>query len=386
MAVVQGVRAIFLLRRSVVSHHSFGLIQVQFASPIIPRRLYGDTRKSNGTKRLLCPENESLLENLTLMGVDLKLARQRQPGVLRRAFTNERAVAQFLRGKGASDEVIASIISRFPRAITRSIENLEQRWILLRNICETDDEIVNILNRSPESFFRSTDNENLEENIRFLISVGLNTKVLHRLQTTAPRAFSNSLNLNKQMVEFLQDICAELGGRNPEEFARTVISKNVYILIRSVKRVKANIEMLGSSLKLNDSELLALIEGRGARILDLSNAYLKRNLTNLREQLISLGRQNADMTKLIINFPEVLYLKYDTLNTKLDCLIKGGITIMQILEKPSVLSLSKQKITERLKMLHSLNYDFQKNSIYILNESSQRYSAKLEKLQGTFVH
>lgn len=329
------------------------------------------------------PENESLLENLNLMGVDVKMARQRQPGVLRKSFTNEQGVAQFLQGKGASLKVIAGIISRYPRAITRSIEHLDQRWELWRNIFKTDAEIVSILDRSPESFFRSSDNGNLEKNIAFLTSLGLNTKDLHRLLTTAPRTFSNSLELNRQMVDFLEDICAELGGKNPEQFSKAVISRNLYILIRSTKRVKTNIDILRTSLKLCDSELLALLQGPGAEILDLSNEYLKKNFNCLLQKMVSLGCRKADIKKLVIGYPMVLYIGPDRLSSKLDCLLNGGITMNQILEKPKVLDYSTQNITGRLEELKKVGYDFQKNGINVLDSSRKRFVAKMEKLTAS---
>ncbi|XP_039977829.1 transcription termination factor 1, mitochondrial [Xiphias gladius] len=383
MAAVPGVRAFLSLRRSGTLQHSFGLIKVQLRSTCLPRRLCSAPTKSNEPKLPVNPENESLLENLNLMGVDVKMARQRQPGVLRKAFTNEQGLAQFLQGKGASRKVIASIISRYPRAITRSIEHLEQRWELWRNIFKTDAEIVTILDRSPESFFRSSDNGNLEKNIAFLTSLGLNTKDLHRLLTTAPRTFSNSLELNRQMVEFLEDICAELGGKNPEQFVKVVISRNLYILIRSTKRVKTNIDNLRASLKLSDSELLALLQGPGAEILDLSNEYLKKNFNSLQQKMASLGCRKVDIKKLIISYPMVLYIGPDTLSCKLDCLLKGGITMKQILEKPKVLDYSTQNITGRLEELQRVGYDFQKNGINILDSSRKRFVAKIEKLAAT---
>ncbi|XP_071355507.1 transcription termination factor 1, mitochondrial [Trachinotus anak] len=380
MAVAPGVRALLSLHQSATWQHSFGLIKVLLRATCLPRRLCSAPTGGDETKPPVNTENESLLENLNLMGVDVKMARQRQPGVLRKAFTNEKGLAQFLQGKGASRRVIASIISRYPRAITRSISHLEQRWELWRNIFKTDSEIVTILERSPESFFRSSDNWNLEKNIAFLTSLGLNTKDLHRLLTTAPRTFSNSLELNKQMVEFLEDVCAELGGNNPEQFVRSVISRNLYILIRSIKRVKTNIDNLRASLELSDSELLALLQGPGAEILDLSNEYLKKNFNSLQQKMASLGCEKADIKKLIISYPMVLYIGPDTLSSKLDCLLAGGITMQQILEKPKVLDYSTQNITARLEELQRVGYDFQKNGINILDSSRKRFDAKIEKL------
>uniref|UniRef100_A0A3B4BDM5 Uncharacterized protein n=1 Tax=Periophthalmus magnuspinnatus TaxID=409849 RepID=A0A3B4BDM5_9GOBI len=197
--------------RALLNRASFGFTAVQRTSLCLSRQLCNATpTTTNDPKPIPNPENESLLENLNLMGVDVKMARRRQPGVLRKIFTNEQGVAKFLKSKGASRKEIASVITRYPRAITRSIDHLEKRWSLWRNIFKSDEEIVSILDRSPESFFRSSDNENLEKNISFLSSLGLNSKDLHRLLTTAPRTFSNSVELNKQMVECLQDVCPSI--------------------------------------------------------------------------------------------------------------------------------------------------------------------------------
>lgn len=371
-----GVRALFGLHRA-----SHGLTAVQTTSLCFSRRLCDVTATANSDpKSITNPENESLLENLNLMGVDVKMARRRQPGVLRKIFTNEQGVAKFLQGKGASRKVVASVITRYPRAITRSIDHLEKRWMLWRNIFASDKEIVCILDRSPESFFRSSDNDNLEKNIDFLSSLGLHSKDLHKLLTTAPRTFSNSVELNKQMVECLEDVCAELGGDNPEKFAKTVISKNLYILIRSTKRVRTNIDNLKKYLKMKDHELLALLQGSGAEILDLSSEYLKNNFMSLQEKMLLLGCSKSDVKKLITNFPTVLYIGLDTLSTKLDCLLQSGITIKQILEKPRVLDYSTQNIIGRIEELKKVSYDFKENGIGILELSRKRFDAKIERL------
>lgn len=363
------------LQHSLMRRGHFGLISVQFASIAFTRKLFSSYHQDN--------ENQSLVENLTLLGVDLKMARQRQPGVLRKPFTNEQGLASFLKSKGASCKVIASIISRYPRAVTRSVDHLNQRWELWRNIFKTDAEIVSILDRSPESFFRNSDNGNLEKNIAFLTSLGLSTKDLHRLLTTAPRIFSNSLKLNRQMVMFLHDVCAELGGENPEQFSKNVICRNLYILIRSTKRVKANIDILRVSLKLSDSELLFLLHGSGSEIIDLSSEYLKSNFKSLQKKMYSLGCLDADIKQLVINYPMVLYIGTSTLDTKLDCLLNGGITMNQILEKPKVLDYSTQNITRRLVELKRVGYDFQKNGINVLDSSQKRFLAKIEKLTSS---
>lgn len=377
MAALPGLRNLLSFHRS---------LTLQCRSVLIPSFLYENPLRNlrSSSAKSVEPKpqvlgNESLLENLNLMGVDVTRARQRQPAVFHRVFTNERGIAQFLQRKGASHGEVAGIISRYPRAITRSTEYLEQRWELLKNIFETDSEILKIVHRSPESFFRSGDNCNLKENIAFLSSLGLASTDLRRLLATAPRTFSNSVKLNMQMVELLEDICAELGGTNPEQFAKNVISKNLYVLIRSTKRVKTNVDFIRASVTLSDEELLHLLQGRLACLLDLSNECVKRNLNNLEQKMASLGFQKADLENLIINYPTTLYIGPDTLNSKMETLMKGGVTMQQILETPKVLDYSEKTLTERLARLTRVGYDFRKMGINILDMSKKRFDEKMKK-------
>lgn len=381
MAALPGLRNLLIFHRSLTLRCRSVLIP-SFSTYENPLRKLCSSTASSGEPKPPVSENESLLENLNLMGVDVKKARQRQPGVFRKASTNEQCVALFLRGKGASRREIAGIISRYPRAITRSIEHLEHRWVLWRNIFKTDKEIVSILDRSPESFFRSSDNCNLEKNIDFLSSLGLNSKDLHRLLTAAPRTFSNSFKLNKLMVELLEDICAELGGTNPEQFAKNIISRNLYVLIRSTKRVKSNVNLMRVYLTLSDEELLAFLQGRGACLLDLSSEYIKKNLNNLQQKMASFGFQKVDLENLVINHPMVLYIGTKTLNSKMETLLKGGVTMQQILEKPKVLDYSKETLTERLTQLRSVGYNFQTMGIHVLDMSKKRFDSKMGKIAG----
>ncbi|XP_004636874.1 transcription termination factor 1, mitochondrial-like [Octodon degus] len=326
-------------------------------------------------------ENEDLLNNLLIMGVDIDMARKRQPGVFNRMVTNEQDLQMFLLSKGASKEVIASIISRYPRAITRTTESLSKRWDLWRKIITSDLEIVNILERSPESFFRSRNNEDLEKNISYLCSVGLTSKCLCRLLTNAPRTFSNSFDLNKQMVEFLHEVCLSLGYNDPSDFVRKIIFKNPFILIQSTKRVKANIEFLQSTFTLNKEELLVLICGSGAGILDLSNDYVKRNYKNIKEKLFSLECTEEEVQKFVLSYPDMIFLAEKKFNDKIDCLITEKIGISQIIENPRVLDSSINTLKSRIKELVHAGYDLSTSNITILSWSQKRYQAKLKKLK-----
>ncbi|XP_033980318.1 transcription termination factor 1, mitochondrial-like [Trematomus bernacchii] len=382
MAALPGVRALQRLHQPGTFQRCFGLIPVQLTPTCLPRRLCTAPTGSKERKQPDTPENVSLVENLTLMGVDLKMARLRQPGVLRKAFTNEQAVALFLDKKGAPTNTIASIISRCPRTITRSVQHLEQRWEVWRKIFNTDDEIVSILYRSPEYFFRSSNIANLDNNITFLTSLGLNTKDLHRLLTTAPRTFSNSLELNKQRVAFLKEICAELGGKNPEQFPKVLISRDFYILTRSTKNVRTNIDFLRASLTLSNSELLNLFQRTGAKMLYLPSEYLKNNVQSLEQKMVALGCQKAGMKELILSSPIVLLFGQDRLSTKLDCLLKGGITMKQIMGKPKLLHFRTQNILGRLEELKRVGYDFQEKGINVLDSSQKCFVAKIARLDA----
>ncbi|XP_051007967.1 transcription termination factor 1, mitochondrial isoform X2 [Acomys russatus] len=325
-------------------------------------------------------ENEDLLNNLLTMGVDIDLARRRQPGVFNRVVTNEQELKLFLLSKGASDQVIGSIISRYPRAITRTPESLSQRWDLWRKIMASDLEIVNILERSPESFFRSSNNINLENNIKFLCSVGLTRKCLCRLLTSAPRTFANSLNLNKQMVEFLQETSMSLGHNDPTDFVRKIISKNPSILIQSTKRVKTNIEFLQSTFNLDKGDLLLVICGPGAGILDLSNDCTKRNYTNIKKRLLSLGCTEEEVQKFVLSYLNMIFLSEKKFNDKLDCLIEEKISISQIIENPRVLDSSINTLKTRMKELVHAGYDLHTSNIALLSWSQKRYKAKLKRV------
>lgn len=358
------------------------LASLQCARTLVRSALVYTVNGSTQITNVRGTENESLLDNLKFLGVDVKLARKRQPGVLRKSTTNEHGLVQFLQTKGASLEVVASIITRYPRAITRSGEHLETRWQLWRSVFQSDDEIIEILNRSPESFFRSSDNENLGNNILFLTSLGLNSKDLLRLLTTAPRTFSNSVELNHQMVELLQDVCVSLGGKEPNQFAKAIISKNLYILIRSTKRVKANVDFLQASLGLKNSDFLNLLQGSGADILDLSHEILKRNFWMLQEKLQSLGCSREDANKLIVNYGSILFVSPGRTSDKLDCLLKAHITVKQIMEKPKILDFSLDNLRWRLDELRKAGYDFDQNGIGILDSSRKRFEARLQRLDS----
>ncbi|XP_066483938.1 transcription termination factor 1, mitochondrial isoform X2 [Tiliqua scincoides] len=334
--------------------------------------------ESSGTA--LEKENNILVSHLAGMGVDVKMVRKRQPGVLKRQLTNEEGLKKFLQTKGANKEAVSNIISRYPRAITRSYQSLKERWEIWRSILMSDLEIVAILQRSPESFFRSGNNQNMQKNITFFCSLGLTRKDLCRMLTRAPRVFSNSVELNKQMVSLLNEIYLALGGENPDDFVRQIVSKNVFILLRSRKQVKANIQFLQLSFNLDNQELLTLLHHQGGDLLDLSNEYLKKTLGNVKEKLLSCGCTETEVDRFVLKHIRVLYLSPQNLNDKIDFLLQANICIQQILKSPLVLDKNINTIGSRIEDLGKVDYNFKIHGIGILALSKQRFAAKLEKL------
>ncbi|XP_015271797.1 PREDICTED: transcription termination factor 1, mitochondrial [Gekko japonicus] len=328
-------------------------------------------------------ENTILVHSLEALGVDVRMVRQRQPGVLRKQITNEEGLEKFLQAKGANKETIASIISRYPRAITRSHQSLRERWEIWRSILMTDVEILTILQRSPESFFRSGNNENMQENITFFCSIGLMPSDLCKMLTRTPRVFSNSVELNKQMVDLLCEICLSLGGENPDDFVKQLISRNVFIFLRSRKQVKANINLLQSSFNLDNEELLMLLHGQGGDVLDLSNEYLKKTLANVKEKLLSHGCTEKEVDMFVLKHLRILYLSSQNLNDKIDFLIQANIDIEQIAKCPLVLDKSISTMSHRIEELEKLDYSFTDHGIGILALSQQRFEIKLKKLRST---
>lgn len=356
-----------------------------------PIKLSTDTVFKGPSKRCLClessstaseKENNILVSKLASMGVDVKMVRKRQPGVLKRQLTNEEGLKKFLQAKGANTNAVASIISRYPRAITRSYQSLKERWEIWRSILMTDSEIITILQRSPESFFRSGNNKNMQKNITFFYSLGLTATDLCRMLTRAPRVFSNSVELNKQMMSLLNEVYLELGGKNADDFIRQIVSKNVFILLRSCKQVNANIQFLQTSFNLDNQELLTLLHHQGGDLLDLSNEYLKKTLGNVKEKLLSYGCTESEVDTFVLKHIRILYLSPQNLNNKIDFLLESNIDIHQILKNPLVLDKNINTVSSRIEDLEKVDYNFKIHGIAILALSKQRFAARLEKLRG----
>ncbi|XP_069816750.1 transcription termination factor 1, mitochondrial [Dendropsophus ebraccatus] len=325
-------------------------------------------------------ENLNLVANLEKIGVDLAQIRKRNAILLKKTITYEQKLKQFLTEKGADTKMVASIISRYPRAITRNYEVLEEMWNIWKKILETDATVLSVAQRSPESFFRTSNTGNLTKNIRYLQSLGLPPKILSQLMVKSPRTFANSVDLNKQNVEYLLGLCTQLGGQNPREFIRELISRNIFILTKSTNRVQANVENIKSLMKLDDCVLLLWIQGDGAPLLSLSYTYFEDNFKNVQEVLQSLGCTESEISLYVFMYPKVMLMTPKIFANKIKVLLECGVGVQDILNTPNILAVNINSLKSRIKALKGCGYDFRISGLSVLILSQPKFISRLERL------
>ncbi|KAM3927778.1 transcription termination factor 1, mitochondrial isoform 1-T3 [Leptodactylus fuscus] len=348
--------------------------------PAIPwTRFYTQQLSPNEVKVPL--ENLSLVASLENMGVDLTLVRKRHAILLKKTTTHEQKLRQFLMDKGADTKMVASIISRFPRAITRKHEVLDEMWNIWKGIVGTDATILNVVQRSPESFFRTSNTENLSKNIEYLQSIGLPPKLLSQLMIKSPRTFANSVDLNKQNVEYLLDLCTQLGGDNPQEFVRELISRNIYILTKSTNRIQSNVQNIKSLMKLDSPALLKWVQGDGAPLLSLSYTYFENNYMSVQAKLQSLGCTEAEIALYVFMLPKLLLMTPQNFENKINALMGCGVDIKEILSTLNVLAIHINTLKSRIKLLTDCSYDFKTWGLSILLLSQAKFITKIESLR-----
>ncbi|XP_075067942.1 transcription termination factor 1, mitochondrial [Mixophyes fleayi] len=363
-------------------NHLKGVVSLDVRS-VLCGRFYTQSTQLLNRKEKASRENESLLRNLQIMGVDIIKTRKRESFVLRRAITYERTLQEFLLEKGAGMQTVASVISRYPRAISHNYDALCDLWNVWKSVLNTDSAVLNVVSRSPESFFRTSNIDNLKNNICFFQSLGFPPKILSQLMAKAPRTFSNSVQLNQQKVLFLQELCESLGGTNHQEFVQQMITQNIYILTRSTRRIKSNIEAIQTLMKLDNKALLLWIQGDGAHILSLSYTYFENNYKGAQENLQALGFSEDEISRYIYIFPKVLLMTPKTFASKVNLLLQCGIESREILNTPNILGMRVNRVESKIKDLLRYGYDFKSSGLGVLNLCPSKYTSKLEKLSSS---
>lgn len=331
-----------------------------------------------GKKENVAQLPNSIQSNAKVTNMDDGKISRRPSTIIRHAMCKEK-LEEFLLQKGASHLSVESIILRYPKAITCRSKDLPEVWGLWQSILKTDKAVMLVVTRSPESFFRSGGIEKLSENIAFFQSLGLSPKILNELMLQSPRTFANSVQINKQMVAFLEELCVRLGGENPEDFARQAITNNIFILTRSINRVKANIESLQSLMKLENKDMLSWIYGEGAFILNLCNNYIEENFLLFQQKLQSLGVLEADITRHIYENPSILLLSPKVFVYKIEVLLDCGVEASKLLDNTLLSDVSLSRLKTRLRLLKQLGYDLRSNGTGILLLSQPRFLSRLTR-------
>ncbi|XP_068091542.1 transcription termination factor 1, mitochondrial-like [Hyperolius riggenbachi] len=345
------------------------------------RILWGWTYVGQRTNHESKTENVLLVQNFEAMGVDIAKNRKCCPTLYKNTTaTNEAKLKEFLLGKGADMATAASIISRCPRAVTTFPKDLSEIWDIWENILKPDYSVLKVVTRSPESFFRSGGIEKLMGNISYFQSIGVPPKLLSQLMAQAPRTFSNSIELNKQKVDFLRELSISLEEEDPEKCIIQIITSNIFILTKSLKRVKANLESIRSLMKLKDKELLSWIQGEGAFVLGLCYTYIENNFVNVQKIMQSLGCVEADVSQCIVENPYILLLSPKIFACKVNLLMNCGIEATQILDTPLVLGVSLASLKYKIKLLRKCGYDFKNNTLGVLLCNRATFDSRVQRL------
>ncbi|XP_077346953.1 transcription termination factor 1b, mitochondrial-like [Lithobates pipiens] len=348
----------------VKSSHGTGPLNVGVFIKLLGRsctQFSGYGEKKENVTQLLNP----IQSNAKVTDMDAKKFSRRPSTIIRHAACKTH-LEEFLLQKGASHFSVSRIILTYPKAISARYKDLPEVWGLWKSILKTDEAVLMVVTRSPESFFRSGGIEKLSENIAFFQSLGLSPKILHELMLKSPRTFANTVQLNKQMVFFFQDLCVRLGGENPDDFARQVITNNIFILTRSINRVKANIESIQSLMKLENKDLLSWIYGKGAFTLNLCNNYIEDNFLLFQQKMQSLGVLEADITRYIYENPSILLLSPKVFVYKIELLLNCGIEASKLLDNTLLSDVSLSRLRSRVRLLQQLDYDLGSNGPGIL--------------------
>lgn len=146
--------------------------------------------------------------------------------------------------------------------------------------------------------------------------------------------------------------------------------------------MKINIGFLQTTFNVHKEDLLLLVCGAGARILDLSKDCTKRNYTNIKERLLSVGCTEEEVQKFVLSYLNMIFLSEKKFNDKIDCLLEEKISTSQIIETSRVLDLSINALKTCIRELAHAGYDVSTSSIALLSWSQRRYEAKLKRLSG----
>lgn len=325
-------------------------------------------------------ENQSTVEKLCKLSVDVRKVRRVRGWVLLEHETYVEEIASLLQQLGADETAIARLLERCPEAIVCNPAAVNTQRELWQSVCKNEDELVKLIEQFPESFFTVKDQENQKLNIQFFQELGLKNVVIGRFLTTAPSIFRNPVENNKLMIRLLQESYLNLGGSeaNIKVWLLKLLSQNPFVLLNSSAAIKETLAFLKEQ-GFTDSEILQLLSKLKGFLFQLGPRSIQNSISFSKN---AFKCTDHDLKQLVLKCPALLYYSVPVLEERIQGLLKEGVSIAQIRETPMVLELTPQIVQYRIRKLSSLGYRVKDGHLADLNGTKKEFEANFGKIQA----
>uniref|UniRef100_A0A1A8ID99 mTERF domain containing 3 n=2 Tax=Nothobranchius kuhntae TaxID=321403 RepID=A0A1A8ID99_NOTKU len=325
-------------------------------------------------------ENQQTVEAFYELSVDIQKVRKLKGWVLHQfpAYTKE--VAALLEDMGASGSIIAHVLAVHPEAILCNPEQMQTQMELWMSVCPNQRELIGIIEKFPASFFTSSNHhDNQRNNISYFQSLNLNKRIITKLMASAPQSFSRPVEQNQLMVSTLQQAYQELGGEeaNMKIWLQKLLSQNPFVFLKSPEVLKQNLVFLRDS-GFSTAELLHLLSKLKGFVTELNLDSMRRSLNFSQE---TIGCSEAELRRIILKCPALLYYPDSTLAERFKGLLSTGISMSQIIATPTILELTTQIVNYRIQRLTARGYDVRTGSLDVLNATKKDFEMSFGKLQ-----
>ncbi|XP_053321638.1 transcription termination factor 2, mitochondrial [Spea bombifrons] len=346
--------------------------------PIFGSRQYVSPNLGSDTKNS-SEENKRTISNLYNLSVNIKKIRQLKGWVLSKDVAFVQETADFLKGLGANEPLVANILERCPEAFLQDPAEVKEQRYIWHLVCPNDDELVQIIEKFPDSFFVYKSPENQRDNIAYFKDLGLSNKIICRLLTSSPQIFCNPIEDNKQIIDGVKENFLNLGGSeaNFKTWLMKMLSQDPFIMFKSSSAIKENVKFL-QSLGFSDTEILKLMSKLKGMIFDLSCSTMEESTTFSRSVF---NCDDEELRQMILKCPGILYYSVSVLEDRLKCLIREGASVDQVKKCPNVLELTTQIIEFRIKKMKSLGHEIQNQHLDVLNGTKKDFEVNFGRLQ-----
>uniref|UniRef100_A0A3P9INC2 Mitochondrial transcription termination factor 2 n=1 Tax=Oryzias latipes TaxID=8090 RepID=A0A3P9INC2_ORYLA len=325
-------------------------------------------------------ENQETVDALYDLSVDIQKVRKLKGWVLHRSPAYAKEVAGLLKDMGASGAVVARILAVHPEAVLHAPEQVRSQKELWMSVCPSQRELVGIIEKFPASFFTSASHrDNQRSNIAFFLGLSLNKRVVTKLMAGAPQSFSRPVQQNQEVVCTLQQTYLELGGEeaNMKVWLQKLLSQNPFVLLKPPEVLRQNLMFLRGR-GFSTAELLRLLSKLRGFVIELNPDSMRRSLTFSQD---AIGCTEAELRDLVLKCPALLYYPESTLAERFGGLLGAGISMSQITETPTILELTPQIVSCRIRQLEAHGYDIKSGGLDVLNGTKKDFERSFGKLQ-----